>query len=169
MATLAGKWQQSLLSLFSRRVASSESTGTSSDTDVPGHARLSTSEKPQPYPEMPAWQILRGLVERFSAGLRQTRKWQYSVIAVWKLSRKMDSSWGSRNYQYSALTVDAKSVSHKAAVVTTSKQTSMVPYSKSACASEEKCPQAQLWTVLCMVENKRSLRMILGRFLNFRK
>jgi len=60
---------------------------------------------------------------------------------------------GSKNYQYLALAEHAKSVSHKAAMTTTSKQTSMVPHSQSACANEKKCLQTQLRTVPCMVQS----------------
>ena len=70
-----------------------------------------------------------------------------------KTEQKNGFTRGSRNYQYSALAADAMSVSHKAAVATMSKQTSMVPHSESACASEKECLQAQLRTVLCMVKN----------------
>ena len=96
--------------------------------------------------------VRAGRCWKISAGFRQTRKWQCSAISVWKLSRKNGYSRGSRNYPYSAIAEHAMSVSHKAAVATTSTQTSMVPHSESACAGEKECLQL-LRTVLWMVKN----------------
>ena len=158
----------SLFSFFSTRVQSSAS----SDTDVQGQARPSTStteeQQPaidEPSPETPVNaerlskkcrhdKFCEGWLKDFS-WLQTDREMTMFCSICLKTKKKSGFIRGSRNYQYSALAENAMSVSHKAAVVTTSKQTSMVPHSESACAGEKEClqVQAQLRTVLCMVKN----------------
>ena len=132
-----------------------------------GKARPSTStaEEQQPVihetcPETPETSSKKCWHDEFREGWLKDFSWletdkQLTMFCIicQKTKQKNDFTRGSRNYQYFALAEHAKSVSHKAAVTTTSKQTSMVPHSESACASETECPQAQLWTVLSIVQN----------------
>eukprot|EP00745_Piridium_sociabile_P032989 TRINITY_DN56445_c2_g1_i1.p1 TRINITY_DN56445_c2_g1~~TRINITY_DN56445_c2_g1_i1.p1 ORF type:complete len:657 (+),score=129.59 TRINITY_DN56445_c2_g1_i1:167-1972(+) len=64
---------------------------------------------------------------------------------------------GSRNFQYSALKEHTESRSHVSSVATVSKQSSMIPHSKTAIADEHACLTGQLRTVLTMSQENIAL------------
>ena len=81
----------------------------------------------------------------------------YCKVCI-KTKQKSGLTRGSRNFQYFTLADHAKSVSHKAAVATDTKQASMVPHSEAArpCWWKRMCESAvtnfdSLWIVLAKI------------------